>query len=61
MKHKEEKLEKFIAFKNKAETQTGKKLRQLRSNRDGEYEFKLFDEYCQNFGIIYKVTFPYSP
>ncbi|KAK4401965.1 Retrovirus-related Pol polyprotein from transposon TNT 1-94 [Sesamum angolense] len=54
-------LDKFILFKNEAETQTGKKLKRLRSDRGGEYESSKFTEYCQTFGIIHEETPPYSP
>ncbi|KAL2248476.1 UNVERIFIED_CONTAM: Retrovirus-related Pol polyprotein from transposon TNT 1-94 [Sesamum indicum] len=37
----DEALDKFILFKNEAETQTGKKLKILRSDRGGEYESKI--------------------
>ncbi|KAL0458384.1 UNVERIFIED_CONTAM: Retrovirus-related Pol polyprotein from transposon TNT 1-94 [Sesamum latifolium] len=43
------------------ETQTGKKLKRLRSDRGGEYESSKFNEYCQTFGIIHEVTPLYSP
>ncbi|KAL2253111.1 UNVERIFIED_CONTAM: Retrovirus-related Pol polyprotein from transposon TNT 1-94 [Sesamum indicum] len=43
------------------ETQTGKKLKRLRSDRGGEYESSKFNEYCQTFGIIHEETPPYSP
>ncbi|KAL0416922.1 UNVERIFIED_CONTAM: Retrovirus-related Pol polyprotein from transposon TNT 1-94 [Sesamum latifolium] len=42
-------------------TQTGKKLKRLRSDRGGEYESSKFNEYCQTFGIIHEETPPYSP
>ncbi|KAL2253467.1 UNVERIFIED_CONTAM: Retrovirus-related Pol polyprotein from transposon TNT 1-94 [Sesamum indicum] len=61
MKNKDKVLEKFILFKNEAETQTGKKLKRLRSDRGGEYESSKFNEYCQTFGIIHEETPPYSP
>ncbi|KAL2237188.1 UNVERIFIED_CONTAM: Retrovirus-related Pol polyprotein from transposon TNT 1-94 [Sesamum indicum] len=61
MKNKDEALDKFILFKNEAETQTGKKLKRLRSDRGGEYESSKFNEYCQTFGIIHKETPLYSP
>ncbi|KAL2250203.1 UNVERIFIED_CONTAM: Retrovirus-related Pol polyprotein from transposon TNT 1-94 [Sesamum indicum] len=57
----DEALDKFILFKNEAETQTGKKLKRLRSDRGGEYESSKFNEYCQTFGIIHEETPPYSP
>ncbi|KAL2232001.1 UNVERIFIED_CONTAM: Retrovirus-related Pol polyprotein from transposon TNT 1-94 [Sesamum indicum] len=56
MKIKDEALDKFILFKNEAETQTGKKLKRLRSDRGGEYESSKFNEYCQTFGIINEET-----
>ncbi|KAL0309114.1 UNVERIFIED_CONTAM: Retrovirus-related Pol polyprotein from transposon TNT 1-94 [Sesamum radiatum] len=43
------------------ETQTGKKLKRLRSDRGGEYESSKFTEYCRAFGIIHEETPPYSP
>ncbi|KAL0347687.1 UNVERIFIED_CONTAM: Retrovirus-related Pol polyprotein from transposon TNT 1-94 [Sesamum calycinum] len=43
-----------------SETQTGKKLKRLRSDRGGEYESSKFNEYCQTFGIIHEETPPYS-
>ena len=61
MKHKDKALEKFITFKNEAETQTSRKFKRLRSDRGGEYESNPFYEYCQNFGIIHEETPPYSP
>ncbi|KAK4384379.1 Retrovirus-related Pol polyprotein from transposon TNT 1-94 [Sesamum angolense] len=61
MKNKDEALDKFILFKNEAETQTGKKLKRLRSDRGGEYESSKFTEYCQTSGIIHEETPPYSP
>ncbi|KAL2252641.1 UNVERIFIED_CONTAM: Retrovirus-related Pol polyprotein from transposon TNT 1-94 [Sesamum indicum] len=61
MKNKDEALDKFILFKNEAETQTGKKLKRLRSDRGREYESSKFNEYCQTFGIIHEETPPYSP
>ncbi|KAL0391951.1 UNVERIFIED_CONTAM: Retrovirus-related Pol polyprotein from transposon TNT 1-94 [Sesamum radiatum] len=61
MKNKDEALDKFILFKNEAETQTGKKLKRLRSDRGEEYESSKFTEYCQTFGIIHEETPPYSP
>ncbi|KAL2232101.1 UNVERIFIED_CONTAM: Retrovirus-related Pol polyprotein from transposon TNT 1-94 [Sesamum indicum] len=61
MKNKDEALDKFILFKNEAETQTGKKLKRLRSDRGGEYESSKFNGYCQTFGIIHEETPPYSP
>ncbi|KAL0427568.1 UNVERIFIED_CONTAM: Retrovirus-related Pol polyprotein from transposon TNT 1-94 [Sesamum latifolium] len=57
----DEALDKFILFKNEAETQTSKKLKRLRSDRGGEYVSSKFNEYCQTFDIIHEDTPPYSP
>ncbi|KAL0314558.1 UNVERIFIED_CONTAM: Retrovirus-related Pol polyprotein from transposon TNT 1-94 [Sesamum angustifolium] len=57
----DEALDKFILFKNKAETQIDKKLKRLRSDRGEEYESSKFTEYCQTFGIIHEETPSYSP
>ena len=61
LKHKDEALEKFIIFKTEAETQTGKILKRLRSDRGGEYMSTSFNEFCKSNGIIHEVTPPYTP
>ena len=61
LKHKDEALEKFIMFKNEAETQTSKVLKRLRSDRGGEYTSNLFNEFCASNGIVHEVTPPYTP
>ena len=61
LKTKDEALETFIIFKNEAETQTGKKLKRLRSDRGGEYTSNQFTQLCQSFGIVHEETAPYSP
>ncbi|KAL0290595.1 UNVERIFIED_CONTAM: Retrovirus-related Pol polyprotein from transposon TNT 1-94 [Sesamum angustifolium] len=53
-------IQQFGNFVGK-ETQTGKKLKRLRSDRGGEYESSKFTEHCQTFGIIHEETPPYSP
>ena len=37
MSHKSESFEKFKEFQNEVETQTGRKIKALRSDRGGEY------------------------
>ncbi|KAL8120719.1 hypothetical protein AgCh_017774 [Apium graveolens] len=59
--HKDEALDKFIMFKNEAETQTGKVLKRLRSDRGGEYTSTSFNEFCASSGIVHEVTPPYTP
>ena len=61
LKHKDEALDKFIMYKNEAETQIGKVLKRLRSDRGGEYTSTLFNEFCANNGIVHEVTPPYTP
>jgi len=61
LKHKDETLSKFINFKNEAETQTGKVLKRLRSDRGGENTSAAFNEFCTSNGIIHEVTPPYTP
>ncbi|KAL8089895.1 hypothetical protein AgCh_039379 [Apium graveolens] len=57
----DEALDKFIMYKNEAETKTGKVLKRLRSDRGGEYTSTLFNELCASNGIVYEVTTPYTP
>ncbi|KAL0431144.1 UNVERIFIED_CONTAM: Retrovirus-related Pol polyprotein from transposon TNT 1-94 [Sesamum radiatum] len=54
-------VESSTLWHSRLETQTGKKLKRLRSDRGGEYESSKFNEYCQTFGIIHEETPPYSP
>ena len=61
LKHKDEALEKFIIFKTESETQTGKVLKRLRSDRGGEYTGTSFNEFCKSNGIIHEVTPLYTP
>ena len=35
--------------------------KRLRSDRGGEYFLKIFDEFCEEHGIIHERTPPYSP
>ena len=48
-------------YKNEAETQTGKVLKRLRSDRGGEYTSTFFNEFCANNGIVHEVIPPYTP
>ena len=58
---KNEALKNFEAFKGFIETQTRKRVKQLRSDNGGEYINKPFKEYCATQGIIMETTVPYSP
>ena len=50
-------------FKNKAEVenQLKRKIKQLRSDRGGEYFSGDFSDFCVEHGIIHEITPPYSP
>ena len=37
----------FIKYKNEVENQLSKKIKRLRSNKDGEYESKPFNTFCE--------------
>jgi hypothetical protein len=47
-------------FKLRAESETGKKLRSLRTDRDREFNSENFDEYCLEQGVRRELTAPYS-
>ena len=61
MKHKSETFEKFKEFKNEVENQLGKSIKNLRSDRGGEYLSTEFQDYLKEHGIVSQVTPPYTP
>ena len=61
LKSKDEVLEKFLIFKNEVETQIGKILKRLRSDRGREYTSNLFQQHCQDANIVHEVIALYSP
>ena len=42
------------------ETQTGRKIKSLRSNNGGEYTLGVFVDYCAEVGIRREFTVPYN-
>jgi len=56
MKHKDEVLGVFLTWKKMIETQTGRKIKRLRSNNGGEYTSDPFLKICQDDGIIRHFT-----
>ena len=58
LKSKDEVIEKFVFYKNKIENQLNKKIKVLRSDRGGEYEWSFVDFYVQH-GIIHETTTPF--
>ena len=61
MRHKLETFEKFKEFKSEVENQLGKKIKTLRSDRDGEYLSQEFIDYLKEYGIISQLTHPGTP
>lgn len=61
LKSKDEVISKFREFQKLVERQTGKKIKELRSDNGGEYLNKEFDSYLKNIGIKRQLTVPYSP
>ena len=58
---KDEALDYFKIYKAEVENQLERKIKRLRSDRGGEYFSNVFDEFCQEHGIIHERTPPYSP
>ena len=58
---KDEALDYFKIYKAEVENQLERKIKRLRSDRGGEYFPKIFDEFCEEHGIIHERTPPYSP
>jgi hypothetical protein len=61
LRTKDEALDYFKISKAEVENQLERKIKRLRSNRGGEYFPKIFDEFCEEHGIIHERTPPYSP
>jgi transposase InsO family protein len=61
LKEKAEAFEKFKIFKDLTETQTGKRLKEIRSDRGGEFMSRDFKEFCDEHGIKREYTIPRTP
>jgi hypothetical protein len=61
LKEKAEAFEKFKIFKALTETQTGKRLKAVRSDRGGEFMSRDFKEFCDEHGIKREYTIPRTP
>ena len=57
---KDEAIDAFKQHKIEVENQLNKKIKMIRSDRGGEYEFP-FQEICLENGIIHQKTAPYTP
>ena len=60
LRNKDEAMDSFIKCKNEVENQLSKKIKRLRSYRDGEYESNPFNAFCKEHGIIHEITPTYS-
>ena len=61
LKQKSQVFEKFKAFKAAVETESGCKIKALKSDRGGEFTSKEFMSYCEEQGIRRLLTVPRSP
>jgi len=52
---------KFKEFKALAEKQSDRQIMLLRSDRGGEYDSKVFHDYCKKHGIGRRFTTRYTP
>ena len=60
LRSKDEAVNAFKSYKAEVETQLNKKIKIIRSDKGGEYEFP-FEEICTEFGIVHQMTAPYTP
>ena len=61
MRHKSEAFQKFQEFKAEAEKQLGLCIKQLQSNRGGEYLSGEFKSYLTQEGIVSQLSTPKIP
>ena len=61
MKHRDEVLDIFVKWKKMIETQTGRKIKRLRSDNGGEYKSDPFLKLCQDEGIVRHFTVRGTP
>ena len=61
MRQKSDVLEIFLRWKKAVETQTGRKLKVLRSDNGGEYTSDPFHKVCQDEGIKRHFTVRETP
>eukprot|EP00253_Pinus_taeda_P013514 PITA_13514 len=61
LKTKSEVFKQFQEFRALVETQTGRKIKSLRSDNGGEYTLGEFVDYCVEVGIRREFTVPYNP
>jgi hypothetical protein len=61
LKEKDEAFEKFKIFKALIENQIGNRLKEVTSNKGGEFMSSDFKEFCDKHGIKREYTIPRTP
>ena len=61
LKSKDQALDYFKKIKLRAESESGGKLKALRTDRGGEFTSHMFSLFCNEGGIKHNTTTPYSP
>lgn len=60
LKTKDETLSAFKKIKASVEIETDLKMKSLRTDRGGKFTSREFGEYCEDHGIKWFLTAPYS-
>jgi len=60
LKHKSDVFDRFKDYQAKVETETGKRIKFLRSDGGGEYTGNTFWHYLAQKGITQQITPPYT-
>ena len=61
MQKKDQTFLRFCEFKALAEKESGKKIKALHSDNDGEYVSQQFKDFCAAEGIKGEFTTPHNP
>jgi hypothetical protein len=61
LKSKDQAFECFKKIMLRAESESGEKLKALRTDRGGEFTSNMFSVFCSNGGIKHYTTAPYTP
>ena len=61
LRSKAEVFDNFVIYRRRAEKDTGKEIRHLRSDGGGEYINERFTTYLRDAGIVKQTTPPYTP
>ncbi len=61
VRHKSQAFEKFVKFVTWAQNQSGNKLKRYRTDFGREFDNELFKTWCEEKGVQWKPSAPYSP